>query len=172
MSDYSFMKTGQDASQPQGTISLELLEEINILMSLFITRGLRHAHKYMKLCERHVITKSDISMGMKREIMTFIKDPKLQEKFNEHKEEYLNEIYNEEESEEEEDTVAKLTIPDSEIQEEVANWRRLTMVEILKLNNEDKEFVRLMHNMTDHWEKWNPSNPFEEILQNNIIKYF
>jgi len=170
MSDYSFMKTGQTASQPEGTISLELLEEINILMSLFITRGLRHAHKYMELCERHVITKSDISMGMKREIMTFIKDPKLQEKFNEHKEEYINEIYNEED--EEEGTIAKLTIPDSEIQEEVANWRRLTKSEILKLNNEDKEFVRLMHNMTDHWEKWKPSNPFEEILQNNIIKYF
>ena len=66
MSDYSFMKTGQDSVQPKGTISLELLEEINILMSLFITRGLKHAHRYMKLCNRNVITKMDISMGMKR----------------------------------------------------------------------------------------------------------
>lgn len=171
MSDYSFMKTGQSAPQPKGTISLELLEDINMLMSLFITRGLRHAHKYMKLCERHVITKSDISMGMKREIMTFIKDPQLQHKFNEYKEEYLTEIYNEE-NEGEDDTFSTLTIPDSEIQEEVANWCRLTMSEILKLNDEDKEFVRLMHNMSDHWEKWKPSNPFEEILQNNLIKYF
>ncbi len=173
MSDYSFMKTGQDSVQPEGTISLELLEEINILMSLFITRGLKHAHRYMKLCNRNVITKMDISMGMKREIMSFIKDPDLQTAFNQHKEEYLQEIYGEEEEEGEgEDIVSNLTLPDSEIEEEVRNWCRLSQSEILKLDSNDKEFVRLMHNMTDHWEKWKPANPFEEILQNNIIKYF
>lgn len=173
MSDYSFMKTGQDSVQPEGTISLELLEEINILMSLFITRGLKHAHRYMKLCNRNVITKMDISMGMKREIMSFIKDPDLQTAFNQHKEEYLQEIYGEEEGEGEgEDIVSNLTLPDSEIEEEVRNWCRLSQSEILKLDSNDKEFVRLMHNMTDHWEKWKPANPFEEILQNNIIKYF
>ena len=173
MSDYSFMKTGQDSMQPEGTISLELLEEINILMSLFITRGLKHAHRYMKLCNRNVITKMDISMGMKREIMSFIKDPDLQTAFNQHKEEYLQEIYGEEEGEGEgEDIVSNLTLPDSEIEEEVRNWCRLSQSEILKLDSNDKEFVRLMHNMTDHWEKWKPANPFEEILQNNIIKYF
>ena len=173
MSDYSFMKTGQDSVQPEGTISLELLEEINILMSLFITRGLKHAHRYMKLCNRNVITKMDISMGMKREIMFFIKDPDLQTAFNQHKEEYLQEIYGEEEEEGEgEDIVSNLTLPDSEIEEEVRNWCRLSQSEILKLDSNDKEFVRLMHNMTDHWEKWKPANPFEEILQNNIIKYF
>ena len=173
MSDYSFMKTGQDSVQPEGTISLELLEEINILMSLFITRGLKHAHRYMKLCNRNVITKMDISMGMKREIMSFIKDPDLQTAFNQHKEEYLQEIYGEEEEEGEgEDIVSNLTLPDSEIEEEVRNWCRLSQSEILKLDSKDKEFVRLMHNMTDHWEKWKPANPFEEILQNNIIKYF
>jgi len=174
MSNYSFMKTGQEQAQPEGTISLELLEEINILMSLFITRGLKHAHHYMKLCNRNVITKMDISMGMKREIMTFIKDPNLQNAFDEHKEEYLQEIYGEEEEEEGEgeDTVSNLTLPDSEIEEEVRNWRRLTQSEILKLDSNDKEFVRLMHNMSDHWERWKPANPFEKILQNNIIKYF
>lgn len=170
MSDYSFMKTGQDSVQPEGTISLELLEEINILMSLFITRGLKHAHHYMKLCNRNVITKMDISMGMKREIMTFIKDSNLQTAFNKHKEEYLQEIYGEEE--ESDEIVSNLTLPDSVIEEEVSNWKRLTQEEILLLNSEDKEFVRLMHNMSDHWEKWKPENPFEEILQNNIIKYF
>lgn len=175
MSDYSFMKTGQEQTQPEGTISLELLEEINILMSLFITRGLKHAHHYMKLCNRNVITKMDISMGMKREIMTFIKDPNLQKAFDEHKEEYLQEIYGEGEEEEEEESntnISCLTLPDAEIEEEVRNWRRLTKEEIIKLENSDKEFVRLMHNMTDHWERWKPANPFEEILQNNIIKYF
>jgi len=172
------MQTGQNSVQPEGTISLELLEEINILMSLFITRGLKHAHRYMKLCNRNVITKMDISMGMKREIMTFIKDPNLQNAFDEHKEEYLQEIYGEEEGEEEgeegegEDTVSNLTLPDSEIEEEVRNWCRLTQSEILKLDSNDKEFVRLMHNMSDHWERWKPANPFEKILQNNIIKYF
>ena len=178
MSNYSFMKTGQEQSQPEGTISLELLEEINILMSLFIKRGLKNAHKYMKLCNRNVITKMDISMGMKLEIMTFIKDPNLQSAFDEHKEEYLQEIYGREEEEEEEEEneldgiASTLSIPDSEIEEEVRNWRRLTQEEIIKLENDDKEFVRLMHNMTDHWEHWNPANPFEKILQNNIIKYF
>ena len=169
MSDYSFMKSGQSVSQPEGTISLELLEEINILMSLFITRGLKHAYHYMKLCQRNVITKQDISMGMKYEILTFIRDPQLQTDFNEHKEAYLQEIYEEEESNEEPNN---LSITDNELEEEVKNWRRLTLEEIMECNTEDKEFIRLMHNMTDHWETWTPSNPFEEILQNNIIRYF
>ena len=172
MSDYSFMKSGQYVTQPEGTISIELLEEINILMSLFITRGIKHAHHYMELCNRNVITKHDISMGMKREIMTFIRDPKLQTDFNKHKEEYLQEIYGEEDSDEEEITLNNLSIPDSELEDEVKNWCRLTPENIMECNAEDKEFIRLMHNMTDHWESWSPSNPFEELLQNNIIKYF
>ena len=93
MSDYSFMKSGQAMEQPEGTISLEMLEEINILLSLFITRGLKHAQRYMKLSKRNVITKQDIGLGMKREIMTFINDPNLQTDFEKHKEIYLEEIY-------------------------------------------------------------------------------
>lgn len=173
MSDYSFMKSGQSFQQPEGTISFEMLEEINILMSLFISRGIKNAYRYMKLCNRNVITKQDIGMGMKREVMNFIKDPNLQEDFENHKEEYLKEIYNEDEEFIEEDVVeTPMTLPDIKIQEEVSNWRRMNQDEIMKCNNEDKEFVRMMHNMTDHWQKWEPSNPFEKILQNNIIKYF
>jgi histone H3/H4 len=172
MSDYSFMKSGQAMEQPEGTISLEMLEEINILLSLFITRGLKHAQRYMKLSKRNVITKQDIGLGMKREIMTFINDPNLQTDFEKHKEIYLEEIYEEEEYITEEENTTKLILTDAQLQEEVSSWCRINQIEILKCNDEDKEFIRLMHNMSDHWEKWKPDNPFEKILQNNILRYF
>ena len=169
MGDYSFMRSGPDLSD-RGALSLDQLEEINILVSLFLTKGLKNAARYIKLCNRNVITKMDISMGMKCEMLTFLNHPSLQEEFDKHKEEYFNEIYNEENNEES-NFALENHITSQELEDEIIAWRKLTTVEILKCNDSDKEFVRKMHNMTEHWNTWTPSNPFEKILQNNIIKF-
>lgn len=89
MSDYSFMKSGQStASQTPGGLFDMSREDVEQLLCLFMSNALEIASKYTSLCKRNTITKQDISMGMRLEVLNFFNNNNLAKDFEEIKQEY------------------------------------------------------------------------------------
>ena len=62
MSDYSFMQSGLNNVKSKG-LSEEDIENIEILLSLFISNAISNASKYVTHCNRNGVTKEDIQYG-------------------------------------------------------------------------------------------------------------
>lgn len=89
MSNYSFMKSGQSsASQTKGGLFDMSKEDVEQLLCLFMSNALEIASKYTDLCKRNTITKQDISMGMRLEVLNFFNNNNLAKDFEEIKQEY------------------------------------------------------------------------------------
>lgn len=174
MSDYSFMKTGQDS--PEGTINIELLEEINILISFITSNAMIRASEYVAISNRDVITKHDFIMGMKYEAFTLMNNPNFQEQLNQYKEEYFSEVYGESgESEEEEEEVMEenseqivegCTIVNDESQ--IKEFTRISPEECDSLSQKEKKFIQNMHQFSDHWKEFHPSNQFQKSIKRAV----
>lgn len=170
MSDYSFMKTGQDS--PEGTINIELLEEINILISFITSNAMIRASEYVAISNRDVITKHDFIMGMKYEAFTLMNNPNFQEQLNQYKEEYFSEVYGESEEEEEvieensEQIVEGCTIVNDESQ--ITEFTRISPEECDSLSQKEKKFIQYMHQFSDHWKTFNPSNQFQKSIKHAV----
>jgi hypothetical protein len=87
MSDYSFMKSGQ-SNESQGNLFDMTKEDVEQLLCLFMSNALESASKYTGLCKRNTITKQDISMGMRLEVLNFFNNNNLIQDLEEIKQEY------------------------------------------------------------------------------------
>ena len=89
MSDYSFMKSGQSTtSQSSGGLFDMTREDVEQLLCLFMSNALELASTYTDLCKRNTITKQDISMGMRLEVLNFFNNHNFVKDFEEIKQEY------------------------------------------------------------------------------------
>lgn len=82
MSDYSFMKSGfsGETSSPFDGFSQE---DIQVLLSLFVSNSMINAAKYSKICGRNGVTKTDVEYGLKYEVFEFFQREDLMEGFQE-----------------------------------------------------------------------------------------
>ena len=172
MSDYSFMRSGLGSPSVQTpSISEEELENIEILLSLFMTNGIDNAAKYVAHCKRNGVTVMDISLGLKYEVFEFLKRKNLMNDISKETEEYRK--FKEELSDEDEDSVAEElhldcddnshVVPD----EEVEPFSRIKQEYI---DDSNREFIQKMHEYYDTWDSWEPDTPFNTILKNAINK--
>ena len=168
MSDYSFMKTGLGGGSVQTpTISNTELENIEILLSLFMTNGIDNAAKYVAYCKRKGVTVMDISLGLKYEVFEFLKRKNLMNDIQKETEEYkkFKEELDEEESDddvEDEDDNSHI-IPDEEVEP-------FSRIKPEYIDDSNREFIEKMHDYYDTWDSWEPDTPFNKILKNAINK--
>ena len=174
MSDYSFMKSGLGSPGVQNPIISDAeLENIEILLSLFMTNGIDNAAKYVSYCKRNGVTVMDISLGLKYEVFEFLKRKNLMndiaketEEYRKFKEELSDEDSNDDddgEEEAEEEVENSNIVPD----EEVEPFSRINPEYI---DDSNREFIEKMHEYYDTWDSWEPDTPFNKILKNAINK--
>ena len=128
MSDYSFMKSGigSGAEPCKPSLSSEDIENIEILLSLFISNAISNASKYVTHCGRNGVSKIDINYALKYEVFEFLNNKNINDDIQKATEDYhayLEEL--EEESDDSEDADgatstdadATFIIPDEEVNE-------------------------------------------------------
>jgi hypothetical protein len=97
MSNFSFMQsglTGGDGGE------FNEMEDLKVMLSLFISNAMINAARFVKICGRDGVTKMDIEYCLKYEVFEFFNNPNLTEHFNDMKQDYLDEEEDEEEEEE------------------------------------------------------------------------
>jgi histone H3/H4 len=164
MSDYSFMKSGL-GNASQTSLSEIDMENIEILLSLFISNAITNASKYVTHCNRNGVTKEDIKYGLRYEVFEFLKRSNLMDdikKATQEYNQYLDEL-NDSDYEENEDELNTMIIPDNEINP----FERINSDLICEQN---KIFIETYHNHNDNWDKWFPITPLDKILKNAIDK--
>ena len=163
MSDYSFMQSGFGDNNS----NINMMEELQVMLSLFISRAMGHAARYSKICNRNGVTKEDMIYALKYEVFEFFSNPNLQNDLLEIKQECLEEEESDEYSEEESEEYSedKYVVPDEEVED-------FSRVDIETVDTKDKEFVNNIHNYYDRWDNWEPSTPMEETLKNAIEKTY
>ena len=167
MSDYSFMKSGLGSPTVQSpSISEAELENIEILLSLFMTNGIDNAAKYVSHCKRNGVTVMDISFGLKYEVFEFLKRKNLMNDIAKETEEYKK--FKEELSDEDEDGVDEEEansniVPDEEVEP-------FSRIKPEYIDDSNREFIQKMHEYYDTWDSWEPDTPFNKILKNAINK--
>ena len=166
MSDYSFMKSGLGTVDNSNKVDIDL-ENVEVLLSMFITNAIGNASKYVKMCGRNGVTKTDIAYGLKYEVFEFINRENIMDEFKKEKEEYQEIINNdnsdEEDDEDEESEDDSMIVPDDEVEE-------FTRIPDDKINEENKDFIEKMHSYYDTWDNWVPDTPLNTILKNAIDK--
>jgi hypothetical protein len=97
MSDYSFMRSGfsGETSSPFDGFSQE---DIQVLLSLFVSNSMINAAKYSKICSRNGVTKTDDEYGLKYEVFEFFQREDLMEGFEEIKRDLEEALDKEEEN--------------------------------------------------------------------------
>ena len=99
MSNFDFMNSGLLESDG-GAYENSFHEYITALLSLFITKSLENAVKYIDICNRNGITKNDIELALKHQAFVFFKNPNLADELEDLKaqlsEEYDSEDYDSE----------------------------------------------------------------------------
>ena len=89
MEDYSFMKTGSgSATNNPELFSGPSREDLQQILGLFVSNALITASKYTGLCQRNTITKEDIHMGVKFEVLKFFENNNLAADMEEIKRDY------------------------------------------------------------------------------------
>ena len=165
MSDYSFMKTGFSHTNEKPSLSDIDLENIEILLSLFITNALTNALKYVKYCDRNGVSQTDILYGLRYEVFEFLNRKNLMDDVKKATEEY--QAYQDDDyTSDDEESLESIICPDSEIEE-------FERIDDDKINNDNREFVTKFHDHYDKWNEWTPESPLDTILKNAIdkIKY-
>jgi hypothetical protein len=178
MSDYSFMKSGiGNPNETTSSIANIDVENIEILLSLFITNAISTASKYVTYCNRNGVSKIDIQYALKYEVFEFLNRNTLMTDIKEATEDYnryIDETAAEAGDEDEENpTVGQLLdadedesvfiIPDSELNE----FKRIDEDLIYDAN---KEFIETIHKHNDNWDSWEPQTPLDMILKSAIDK--
>ena len=170
MSDYSFMKSGLGSPGVQTpTISADELENIEILLSLFMTNGIDNAAKYVAYCKRKGVTVMDISLGLKYEVFEFLKRKNLMNDIAKETEEYKKfkeELDDDESDDEHEDHDMEDNshiVPDDEVEP-------FSRIKPEYIDDSNRDFIEKMHEYYDTWDSWEPDTPFNTILKNAINK--
>ena len=164
--DYSFMKSGRSVLNEPKKLSQKEIEDIEIILSLFVSNAMLNASKYVEYCERNGVTKEDVIYGIRYEVFEFLKRPDLMQGIEEIKKEYyeqFNEDDEAEEDEEDEEDENSIIVPD----EQIENFKR---IDEGKINDENKDFINKIHKYYDSWDEWEPKTPIEKILYTSINK--
>ena len=98
MSNFDFMNSGLLESDG-GAYENSFHEYITALLSLFITKSLENAVKYIDICNRNGITKNDIELALKHQAFEFFKNPNLAEELEDIKKAMLEDYDSEDEDE-------------------------------------------------------------------------
>lgn len=184
------LKTGFDNSINNSTQSEEYKFQMMSLMTVFIENAVKTAEIYTKHSNRKTITSIDISLGLKKELFTFLDNDDIEERalaiFNEFKNEEMNtsssdeEELDEEESDEDDDLDKKILEEDP-----FGNFCHLYGTdtkekknEIDKLNEDETEefkksececeICKKTNEYSELWKNWKPTNKIEEILYSSI----
>jgi hypothetical protein len=86
MSNFSFMQSGLGG----GTGEFNEMEDLKVMLSLFISNAMINAARFVKICGRDGVTKMDIEYCLKYEVFEFFNNPNLTEHFNDMKQDYLD----------------------------------------------------------------------------------
>jgi len=164
MSDYSFMKTGFNNVKSKG-LSEEDIENIEILLSLFISNAISNASKYVTHCNRNGVTKEDIQYSLRYEVFEFLNRTTIMDDIKKATQEYNQYLDDLDDSdyEEDEEEISSMIIPD----EEINPFKRIDQSLICDNN---KEFIECFHKHNDNWDSWIPDTPLNKILKNAIDK--
>ena len=149
--DFSFMKTGFDATASNSAADDELLENVTTLIVTYMDGAIRTAAMYLSHGPRKVITPEDIKRAMMLEVFFIDKRPDLLEKA----EKIRKELFEDESEDEAED--------ENRIVEEVEE-------DAFALNSCDCVLCTYVKNAYEQWAAWEPSSPLEELLKKNIDK--
>jgi histone H3/H4 len=191
------MKTGFDNGSSFSMYNKEQIEDMQIMLCLFVSNAMLNASKYCELCDRDGITKEDVVYGIRYEVFEFLKRDNLEKALKEMKEDYEEEMEIDTESEDgdeciEEDTEYRECMIDGETMDEVNNnkeidsiddmivdddeiddFRRIQQELLSKLEkSEDIIFIDNMHKYYDTWDSWVPETPLEKILKSGIDKMY
>ena len=173
MTDWSFMKTGNDPTQHISQPDTSLVKAYASIFLTFSQHGLAHAGNYTVGKGRRVVTVDDIKRGMKYEVFKFMdRDDNL-----DNIEKWKNII----ESEQEEDSDS-LSI-ESELSDVDDDNQAISNDDNNDDDNDDiccdkdicdddvvidKVFIEEMDNIDSKWEEWVPQNHFESALRERI----
>ena len=171
MSDYSFMKSGLGSGNESTNSSLSMadLENIEILLSLFISNAITNASKYVTHCGRNGVSKIDINYALKYEVFEFLNNKNINDDIQKATEDYhayLEELDNNSDYDSEDaasSSDASFIIPDEEVDE----FARINPELICDGN---KDFIEKFHKHYDNWDSWEPESPLDKILKNAINK--
>ncbi len=176
MSDYSFMKSGLGSGNESSNSSLSMvdLENIEILLSLFISNAITNASKYVTHCGRNGVSKIDINYALKYEVFEFLNTKNINDDIQKATEDYHDYLEELDDSDaeadgEDEDADADVEAEDSFIipDEEVDEFARIKP-ELMCDGN--REFIETFHKHYDNWDSWVPESPLDKILKNAINK--
>lgn len=168
MSDFSFMKSGfNNVSSNKDLLDNFDIDFILIMLDLFTVNASKNALKYITICGRNTVTVTDIKYGLIYEIFEFLKNPNILKDLEKMKE--LRDL--------DEDDITDDDITDVEDldEEKIAKDKGddFSRIEIDNLEKEeDKEFVKKMHEYHDTFPEWEPQNHIEQILKSATEKYF
>jgi histone H3/H4 len=162
------MKSGLGSGNESSNSALSVadLENIEILLSLFISNAISNASKYVTHCGRNGVSKIDINYALKYEVFEFLNNKNINDDIQKATEDYHD--YLEELDEEESDDASNaedesFIIPDEEVDE----FARINPELICDGN---REFIEKFHKHYDNWDSWVPESPLDKILKNAINK--
>ena len=156
MTDYSFMRSGLGGSVER-PLSEDDQTNINSMLTLFTSNAMMTGVKYSKICGRNGVSQEDVKYGLIFEVFEFTNRSTTMDDLNE----IRNELKEEDDNEDNYEDIEEFIVPDDEIDD-------FTRVNIDDVSEENKEFVKKIHDYYDNWSSWNPSNRIEEILKNAI----
>jgi len=192
--DYSFMKTGYN-NVIEKTNTKKVIEDLEVMLALFISNATTNGAKYVELSKRNGITQEDIQYGLRYEVFEFLNRDNIKNDLENIKKEIAEdygigwtdgwEWYDQNRGVDKSDwywegdgpAPNKPTAPpppeffaDSHIiidDEELDDFKE---VDIKNVEEKDKEFVRKMNSYFSSWGDWVPQNKLEELLKNAIDK--
>ena len=158
------MKTGFSNTDTPSRFTLEEQENIQIILSLFLSNGMINAVKYSNYCNRNGATKEDMIYGLRYEVFEFLKRDDLDKGIQEIREELEAELDDESDDDEEFDNMMEdMVVADDEIDQ-------FSRISNENITDENREFIENMHNYYDSWDGWQPETPLEQILKDGINK--
>ena len=167
------LKTGFDNSiESDSDADLELKLQMTSLITLFMENAIKTAEIYTLHSNRKVITSKDISIGLKRELFTFLNNSDIEQKALEIYKEFKNEIEKKNENENEE-------YDEEEDEEDTEEYEEENEEENDEEENDEEEFCISNCNCNicvecnlynEKWATWKPTNHIETILYDGINK--
>ena len=181
------LKTGFDNSINNSSQSEEYELQMMSLMAVFMENAVKTAEIYTKHSNRKTITSIDISLGLKKELFTFLDNDDIEERalaiFNKFKNEEFSSSEDEEEGEEDEGEDEEDEENEEIIEDPMGNYCHLYDSNNSKKKNNSEadeeyeefkksececEVCKKTNECAELWKTWKPSNRIEEILYSSI----
>ena len=158
------LKTGFENVISNDNSKQEHKLQIMSLMTVFMQNALKTANIYTKHSNRNIITSMDISLGLKKELFTFLDNDDIEERalkiYNDFKQE--TDKYSEDDEENSED--------DEYSEDDEENDKEGGIDEDFKKSDCDCEVCKKTNECAELWKTWKPTNKIEEILYSSIQK--